>query len=115
KLLVVGVPALGLEWVDRRRKRLSASWRRCVWVAWYCEQRLLRVGEAWAGTGEPGDRYLDPQHPCAADLDLFGVGSVFERLSAPWTPAGGEALARWLLAPAEADGVRQRQAAVAER
>jgi hypothetical protein len=98
----------------KRRQRVSLAWRRSVWVAWYCEQRLLRLGESWAGTGEPGTRYLDPEHPCAADLDLFGPGSIFERLSAPSTPAGEEVLAAWLLAPAEAEVVRQRQAAVAE-
>src|SRR5262245_1993126 len=114
KLVLVGVPAFILDRAIKRRQKVTLAWQRCSWVAWYCEQRLLRLGEGWAGTGDPGTQYLDPEHPCATDLDLFGPGSLFERLSASWTPAGERALARWLLAPADAEVVRQRQAAVAE-
>ena len=58
--------------------------------------------------------YLEPDHPAAADLDLFGVGGLFERLATPCTRAGEDTLAGWLLAPAGAAEVRDRQAAVAE-
>ena len=47
-------------------------------------------------------------------LDLFGRGSLFELLSRAQTQRGEERLAAWLLAPAAADEVRARQAAVAE-
>ena len=46
----------------------------------YFEKALARLDGKWAGTGEPGDRYLDPAHPYAQDLDLFGKGSLFELL-----------------------------------
>src|SRR5690606_17656105 len=48
----------------------------------------------------------------AADLDLFGDGSLFELLCAARTRMGERALAEWLLAPADAREVRERQAAV---
>ena len=41
---------------------------------------LARLDGRWAGTGVTGLEYLDLDHPYAADLDLFGVGSLFERL-----------------------------------
>ncbi|MGA9625898.1 MAG: hypothetical protein WBQ65_15600, partial [Bryobacteraceae bacterium] len=39
----------------------------------FFERALARLDGKWAGTGEPGDRYLDPAHPYARDLDLFGA------------------------------------------
>ncbi len=83
-------------------------------AARYFEKALARLDGAWPGTGEPGDRYLDPAHPYAQDLDLFGKGSLFELLSTARTHIGEETLARWLLAPAAPADVRARQEAVAE-
>jgi hypothetical protein len=68
----------------------------------------------WMGTGETGDRFSDPSHPYARDLDIFGVGSLFELLCTARTRAGEEILAKWLLAPAPPDEVRLRNAAVSE-
>ena len=61
---------------------------------------LARLEGRWAGQGVRGLEYLDLEHPYAADLDLFGEGSLFERLCTARTRAGEEALASWLLAPA---------------
>jgi hypothetical protein len=47
------------------------------------------------------------------DLDLFGRASLFQWLG-PATPVGSARLAAWLLAPAEPDVIRARQAACAE-
>ncbi len=59
-------------------------------------------------------RFLDPAHPYAEDLDLFGKGSLFELLCTARTPVGEELLADWLRAPAPPPVVRARQEAVAE-
>lgn len=53
-------------------------------------------------------------HPYAADLDLFGHGSLMHLLDTTVTPAGRATLAAWLLAPATPSAVRARQAAVRE-
>src|SRR5689334_12215064 len=45
------------------------------------ERGLARVENRWHGSGETGERFLDPHHPYAADLDLFGRASLFELLS----------------------------------
>lgn len=74
---------------------------------------LDRLAGKPGGTGD-GARYADDAHPYAADLDLFGPGSVFERLSACRTRAGEDTLAAWLLAPAEPAEVRARQDSVAD-
>ena len=57
---------------------------------------------------------LDPAHPYAQDLDLFGKGSLFELLSTARTHIGEDTLARWLLAPAEPATLRERNQAVDE-
>ena len=68
---------------------------------------LARLDGRWAGTGVAGLDYLDVDHPYAADLDLFGRGSLFERLCTARTRAGEEVLASWLLAPATTGGDRR--------
>jgi hypothetical protein len=80
----------------------------------FFERALARLDGKWAGTGEPGDRYLDPAHAYARDLDLFGAGSLFELLCTARTHIGEDTLARWLLAPAGPATARARQEAVSE-
>jgi MutS domain V len=75
---------------------------------------LARLEGRWAGQGVKGLDFLDVEHPYAADLDLFGEGSIFERLCTARTRAGEEALASWVLAPATAATIRERHAAVTE-
>ena len=50
-------------------------------AARYFEKGLTRLDGNWIGTSEQGAGYLDPEHPYALDLDLFGKGSVFELIS----------------------------------
>src|SRR4051794_9653867 len=78
------------------------------------ERALARIDGDWAGRGETGERFLDPAHPYAQDLDLFGTGSVFELISAARTHIGEDTVARWLLAPAEPATLRERNQAVEE-
>jgi len=80
----------------------------------YYERAIARVEDRWAGSGETGERFLDPHHVYAADLDLFGEASLFELLSTARTRMGEETLAKWLLAPAPLVEIRERHAAIAE-
>ena len=74
---------------------------------------LDRLAGKPSGAGD-GARFAADAHPYAADLDLFGPGSVFERVTACRTRAGEDALAAWLLRPASPDEVKARQEAVAD-
>src|SRR5262249_41687714 len=51
-------------------------------------------------------------HPYADDLDLFGPGSLYQRVSVAHTRFGEDALARILMVPATPAEVARRQAAV---
>jgi hypothetical protein len=78
------------------------------------ERAIARLDGQWSGHGETGERFLNPLHPYAEDLDLFGRGSLFELLCGARTRMGEEKLAGWLLAPSEPDVLRARHAAVDE-
>jgi MutS domain V len=80
----------------------------------FYERGLARIDHAWMGTGDTGDRYRQPDHPYADDLDLFGRGSAFELLGTARTGAGQDVLAGWLLAGAPLDQVLARQRAAQE-
>ena len=60
---------------------------------------IARIEDRWAGTGQTGDRFRDPNHVYAADLDLFGRGCLFELLSTARLPMGENQLAHWLKTP----------------
>lgn len=82
-------------------------------VAFY-DRGLARIEDRWAGSGETGERFADPHHVYAADLDLFGNSSLFQLLSTARTRMGEEKLAEWLLDPSPVKQVRERQAAIGE-
>ncbi len=133
RLLLVAI-VLVLAWFAWREHRLSALWllapvagficavayhavlrrrhSRASRAAGFYRRGLARVQDRWAGTGNRGERFGDIHHVYAADLDLFGEGSLFELLCAARTRMGEETLARWLLAPAAAAEIRQRQTGV---
>lgn len=75
---------------------------------------LARIEDRWEGTGATGERFNDPHHVYASDLDLFGRGSLFELLSTTRTGMGEGTLASWLLAPATLDEIEERHPAVRE-
>ncbi len=75
---------------------------------------FARMEDRWAGAGQTGERFTDPHHVYAADLDLFGKGGLFELLSTARTRMGEETLASWLKAPASLAEIRERQTAVLE-
>ena len=95
---------------ERFRRRLRLAERS---VAFY-DRGLARLENRWAGGGEAGLDLLQEDHPYAADLDLFGPGSVFELLCTARTRGGERTLAAWLQTPAHAQEIQARQAAVEE-
>ena len=93
--------------VDRTR---AAAARGIV----YFEHAVGRLTNQWIGKGSQGERFRDPKHVYADDLDVFGRGSLFELLSTARTAAGENVLAGWLLSPGEREQVMRRQESVAE-
>jgi hypothetical protein len=90
-------------------------------VAWHDALRtvnlhaLARIARAWdrlppAEDPPPGIEH----HPYAQDLDLFGRASLLQWLGPAATAAGARTLQEWVLAPAPASDIADRQGAVAE-
>ncbi len=105
--------------------RLLGRLKRCERPMEYYRRGLARLDGSWAREPEisikakpadnrTGERFLDPLHPYARDLDLFGAASLFALLCTARTRAGEETLADWLLAPGTPVVVRERQQAVRE-
>ncbi|MEQ9440706.1 MAG: DNA mismatch repair protein MutS [Cyclobacteriaceae bacterium] len=63
---------------------------------------------------DAGKQYLDAKHPYAGDLDVFGEHSLFQLINRSATQKGKEFLARWLLHPAAASEIGERQTAARE-
>jgi hypothetical protein len=135
RLLVFAAAAV-LAWLAWGRDALSAFWLGVPAVVFVClivahervlrarraegravthyEKALARLDGQWAGHGETGERFLDPTHPYAADLDLFGTASLFELLSSARTRMGEDTLAGWLLEAGEPAVLLARHEAIAE-
>jgi hypothetical protein len=99
--------AIWHERIARRAERETRGRR-------FYEQGVERLSGNWSGKGPQGDPFRDPDHPYAEDLDLFGRGSLFERISQARTLSGEETLAQWLKAPASRTDIEHRQQAVRE-
>lgn len=80
----------------------------------FYERGLRRLDVQLAGLGDTGAPFADPTHPYAADLDLFGDGSLWQLLGGTRTRLGAERLASFLLHAAPEAEIRRRQAAVAQ-
>jgi hypothetical protein len=114
RLPYVAIPAAIFAALAVAHENLLRRVREQERVSQFYERGLARLEYRWTGTGEGGERFLDPAHPYARDLDLFGKGSLFELLCTAQTRAGEETLAQWLLGAAAPDEVRERHSAVLE-
>jgi hypothetical protein len=97
--------------IHERTSRSAALAQRAIT---FYERGLARLDGTWQGSGETGSRFLEADHPYAADLDIFGRGSLFQLVCAARTAAGEETLATWLQFPAAEEEVPDRQTAVDE-
>ncbi|BDI31369.1 DNA mismatch repair protein [Capsulimonas corticalis] len=95
-------------------ERVGRNLERANRAVSHYQKALDRLQGRWAGKGNDGARFLDPRHPYAIDLDVYGRNSLFERICAVRTKMGEETLARWLSASAAPEAIRMRQEAVRE-
>ncbi|MED5262217.1 MAG: DNA mismatch repair protein MutS [Myxococcota bacterium] len=110
----IAPPAVGFVLLLVSHDRVIRRRRRAERAAKFYARGLSRIDGHWAGQGDAGEEFRDADHPFCDDLDIFGVGSLFEFLSNARTKAGREQLAEWLRSPADAMEIRARQAAVGE-
>lgn len=78
------------------------------------EHAELRLRGDFRGLPRTGATFAPKEHLSAEDLDLFGVGSLYQRVSVAHTRYGQTTLAAWLSAPAAREEILARQKAVVE-
>lgn len=74
---------------------------------------ILRL-ETDLKTFDTGDRFMDPNHPYLADLDIFGKNSLFQLLNRCTTETSKRLLAMWMGQGTHTEEILQRQKAVQE-
>ncbi len=112
----IAIPIAGFIALMVAHDRTITRRRRSEAAARFCERGIERLSSQWQGKGVTGSGYAAEHHPFAADLDLFGKGSLYEWLCIAATSAGRATLANWLLHPGQATAAEgyERQEAVGE-
>src|SRR5262245_10672823 len=71
-----GVPLGAFVALVVRHDQVSRARQRADRTVRFYDAGVARLEDRWSGGGSDGERYLDAHHPYAADLDLFGHGSL---------------------------------------
>ncbi len=100
-LVLVIVHARVIEREDEKRRYARVN-----------RDALARCTGRFRELPENGARFADAAHPYADDLDVFGPGSLFQRVCVAHTRFGQAALARHFAEPATLKDVQERQEAV---
>ena len=96
------------------RRVYRSGIRHAVWKR-IKSNHVARLTRDWANVPQPPDLPPDPEHPFAADLNLFGPRSVHHLLDTSASYGGCARLRTWLLDPLETpEAVRERQQIVRE-
>ncbi len=96
--------------MQQHRQTTHRLWR----LHRFYERSVERVKGNWVGLGPTGDEFSPRDHVYAADLHVFGEGSLFELLCTARTSIGQRGLAKYLLEAPALDVTQLRQDAVRE-
>jgi len=106
------LPAAAFVAVLRFHQPIVRELRRESAAEQFYARCLSRLDGDWRMFPVDGAEFGTAEHPWAADLDVFGSGSLFQKLNECRTLPGRRKLATWLtqVASAEVVAVRQQQA-----
>lgn len=110
----IAAPLVAFIVVAAIHERVVKALRRAERAVAFYDAGLRRLEHRWMGRGVVRDDFAPAGHPYAADLDLFGRGSLFDLLCAARTTVGQQRLASWLLEAVDIETIQNRQAAVRE-
>lgn len=108
----LAVPPALLSIRNYGRRRLEAQ--RLSRLREHYERGESRLDGRWAGHGHQGAEFEVSGHRYSSDLNLFGEGSLFERLCTARTHLGRERLAHYIKEPVTKEEALRRQASVRE-
>ncbi|TYO97447.1 MutS-related protein [Desulfallas thermosapovorans] len=78
------------------------------------DKGLRRLEGKWGEFADTGERFIDPEHRYASDLNIFGQGSLFQYINAATTMVGENRLAQLLTSPSSLEEIARRQQALQE-
>ena len=113
--LMVAIPlfVVGFGIVLKRYNRLKGQKEHIDFLRLINENEILRQNNQLAGF-DPGQEFIDHNHPYASDLDIFGSHSLFQLINRTTTESGKAMLANWMLKPASKKEIFDRQQAIRE-
>ncbi|GLU54938.1 DNA mismatch repair protein MutS [Dyadobacter frigoris] len=114
-LLLITVPlsALSFGIIIKRHKKVAFEKKHVTFLKEINEAEILRL-ENKLSEFPSGEKFVDPNHSYAADLDVFGKYSIFQLLNRTTTESGYSLLAEWLKESASREIIAERQAAIQE-
>lgn len=95
--------------VVRLHQPIIRKLRRAHAAREYYQQSLNRLAGRWREFPITGQQFADAKHPWSADLDIFGQGSVFQKLNQCRTLPAQRKLAEWLTTVPDLSVVEERQ------
>ena len=107
-------PAIAFLFLMRTHERVIQARARAERGLAFYENAKQHLSGDWRTHENRGEGLFAPDHPYAADLDLYGKSSLFQRLAYVQTEAGNRALANILSRPPTRELAIERQASVRE-
>ena len=106
--------ALAFFWLVQHHGRVIEREEHQRRFALVSEHGLKRATGDFHDLPRAGSAFAPADHPSAADLDLFGVASLYQRISVAHTRFGQTTLAHWIAEPASIEEIHARKQAVLE-
>lgn len=101
-------------WLLKKHKRLEDQ-KNCLEGKLKVNETEKACCEGNFSSFDPGEAFVDINHPYSYDVDLFGKGSLFQYLNRTITFLGKQKLAAWLLeTPLENVRIKENQEAIKE-
>ena len=113
-LIIAAIPIGGVAFAFWWYGCAGERWRRLAQQGEFYEGGVSRLNNTWQGRGESGNELVRDSHLYQSDLNVLGIGSLFELLCTTRSGAGAERLASYLLDPVTLEETRKRQEAVKE-
>ncbi|WP_040413402.1 MutS family DNA mismatch repair protein [Desulfosporosinus sp. OT] len=111
--VVITVVAFAALVIWHQTLRQRQSYLRLLYEGY--DQALKRLAGEWKSFLDSGEDFKDPAHPYSGDLDLFGLGSLFQWINTARTFRGRETLKERLSEPpVEIGPIIERQEAIQE-
>lgn len=112
-LMLILLGGIAFAAVMKKYNKVAFQKQHATFLAEINEQEILRLQNNLSHNPN-GQKYVQREHPYVADLDVFGLHSLFQLLNRTTTESGNDCLAEWLSKSASQDVILERQQAVEE-